>query len=92
MRTDLVSAVPWKRLIAEFAVIVASVLIALAVDSAWDRRQERNRAREYLKQLLLDFSKTDSRLKGAMNVWLLLVPAIRRGLRAAAAGAGGKSM
>jgi hypothetical protein len=67
MRLDLVrSPVPWKRLLAEFAVIVASVLIALAVDSWWDRRQERNHAEGYLKQLLVDFRKTDSRLRSTI--------------------------
>ena len=45
------SSLPWKRLLAEFAVIVAGVLIALAVNSWWERRQERNHAEQYLKQL-----------------------------------------
>jgi hypothetical protein len=60
------SSLPWKRLLAEFAVIVAGVLIALAVDSWWERRQERNQEEEYLKQLLVDFQATERRLRGAI--------------------------
>ena len=64
MRLERVgSALPWKRLLAEFAVIVAGVLIALAVDSWWERRQERGHAREYVRQLLGDFETTERRLQ-----------------------------
>jgi len=57
---------PWKRLIAELAVIVAGVLIALAADSWWEQRQERRRAEEYLQQLLSDFRETERGLQGAI--------------------------
>jgi hypothetical protein len=60
------SSLPWKRLLAEFAVIVAGVLIALAVDAWWGRRQEREQAREYLEQLLVDFQETERRLRGTV--------------------------
>src|SRR5262245_66318549 len=60
------SSLPWKRLLANSAVIVASVLFALAVDSWWGRHQERTHAEEYLKQLLVDFKKTDVQLRGAI--------------------------
>jgi hypothetical protein len=60
------SSLPWKRLLAEFAVIVAGVLIALAVDAWWGRRQERERAEEYLEQLLVDFQETERRLRGTI--------------------------
>jgi hypothetical protein len=60
------SSLPWKRLLAEFAVIVAGVLIALAVDSWWERHQERNHAEEYLQQLLVDFQKTERRLRATI--------------------------
>lgn len=60
------SSLAWKRLLAEFSVIVAGVLIALAVDSWWERQQERNRAEEYLTQLLVDFQETEQRLRGTI--------------------------
>jgi hypothetical protein len=60
------SSLPWKRLLAEFAVIVAGVLIALGVDSWWGRRQELRWAEEYLEQLLVDFQETERRLGGAI--------------------------
>jgi hypothetical protein len=61
------SSLPWQRLLAEFAVIVAGVLIALAVDSWWERQQERNREEEYLRQLLNDFQKSEQRLRGTIE-------------------------
>lgn len=61
------SSLPWNRLFAEFTVIVAGVLIALAVNSWWERRQERNRAREYLEQLLVDVQATERRLRATIE-------------------------
>jgi hypothetical protein len=61
------SSLPWKRLFAELTVIVAGVLIALAVDSWWERRQERNQAREYLEQLLVDVRATEGRLRATIE-------------------------
>jgi hypothetical protein len=57
----------WKRLIAELAVIVAGVLIALAADSWWEQRQEHRRAEEYLQQLLSDFRETERQLQNAIR-------------------------
>jgi len=61
------SSLPWKRLLAEFAVIVAGVLIALAADAWWGRQQERKHAEEYLEQLLVDLQKTAGRLRGTIE-------------------------
>lgn len=61
------SSRPWKRLIAELAVIVAGVLIALGADSWWEQRQERRRAVEYLQQLLDDFRQTERHIKNAIG-------------------------
>jgi hypothetical protein len=60
------ASVPWKRLFAELAVIVAGVLIALAADAWWERRLEREEARDYLQQLLVDFQETEQRLHGTI--------------------------
>lgn len=59
-------SLPWKRLFAEFGVIVAGVLIALAVDSWWERQQEQKQAEQYLQQLLVDFQETRRRLHGTI--------------------------
>lgn len=61
------SSLPWSRLFAEFTVIVASVLIALAVNSWWERRQERNHAREYVERLLADLQATERRLRSTIE-------------------------
>jgi hypothetical protein len=59
-------SLPWKRLIAELAVIVAGVLIALGADSWWEHRQENRRAAEYLEQLLVDFRSTERQIQNAI--------------------------
>ena len=59
-------SLPWKRLIAELAVIVAGVLIALGADSWWEQRQERRQAEGYLQQLLVDFQETERHLQNAI--------------------------
>ena len=56
------ASLPWKRLLAELAVIVAGVLIALAADAWWEQRRERNEAEDYLQRLLVDFEATERRL------------------------------
>jgi hypothetical protein len=60
------ASLPWKRLFAEFTVIVSGVLLALAADSWWERHREQGRARKYLQQLLVDFRETDSRIRGTI--------------------------
>ena len=42
---------PARRLLAEGAVIVVSVLVALSADAAWAERQERQREDRYLRAL-----------------------------------------
>ena len=59
-------SLPWKRLIAELAVIVVGVLIALGMDSWWEQRQERQKAEEYLQQLLVDFRETERNIQNAI--------------------------
>ncbi|MEM7430504.1 MAG: hypothetical protein AAF351_01065 [Pseudomonadota bacterium] len=46
--------IPWKRLTAEGAAIVVSILLAFAIDAWWDDRIERNTAREYADNLLVE--------------------------------------
>lgn len=67
MNRDVVGlSLPWKRLIAELAVIVAGVLMALAADSWWEQRKERRRANAYLRQLLVDLRSTERQIQGAI--------------------------
>lgn len=61
------SSRPWKRLVAELATIIAGVLIALAVNAWWERRQERNEAEQYMRQLLVDFQVNQRRLQGTIQ-------------------------
>jgi hypothetical protein len=47
--------IPWKRLAVEAAAIVASILLAFAIDAGWDERQERVEEREVLESLQVEF-------------------------------------
>jgi hypothetical protein len=49
---------PWRRLAAEFSVIVAGVLVALAADAAWEERDEALRLESYLAGIASDLSAT----------------------------------
>ncbi len=43
--------IPWKRISVEAAAIVASILLAFAIDAWWDERQEQNRLADTLAGL-----------------------------------------
>jgi hypothetical protein len=58
----------WRRLAAEFIVIVAGVLIALGVDAARDAHVDQVRADAYLRQLRTDLSVTAAGLAEAISV------------------------
>lgn len=46
----------WPRLLLEGVVIVASILLAFAIDAAWDERQERAQERRLLEALEQEFA------------------------------------
>ena len=48
--------VPWARLGVESVAIVASILIAFAIDTWWDDRQDREHERIYLESLRQEFA------------------------------------
>jgi hypothetical protein len=47
---------PWSRLIAESLAIIASILVAFAIDAWWQDRQERKDERQYVSSLRQEFS------------------------------------
>jgi len=47
--------IPWTRIGAESAAIVLSILLAFWIDSSWERRLEREEAREVLSGLEVEF-------------------------------------
>jgi hypothetical protein len=56
-------AIPWARVFAEGVVIVASILLALALDAWWDRLQENRRRADLAAALTQDFETTRARLR-----------------------------
>jgi len=49
--------IPWKRIAVEAVAIVASILLAFAIDAWWDERQERIEETEVLLGLKSEFSR-----------------------------------
>ena len=43
--------IPWKRLVVEGAAIVASILLAFAIDAWWQDRSDQLRVTEYIEQV-----------------------------------------
>ena len=56
----------WARLGAELLVILVGILLALAVDSGWDRRQDERRAGVYLEQLRAELTVTSDDVERAL--------------------------
>jgi hypothetical protein len=50
-----IQPLPWKRLLAEAAAIVVSILLAFAIDAWWDDRSDRRAEKLLLQRLKADF-------------------------------------
>lgn len=57
----------WRNVLVEGIVIIASILLAFAIDAAWDRRNESVTRQELIEALTLDFETTGERLDGAIR-------------------------
>ena len=51
MPTTASTRIPWTRILAEGAVIVVSILLAFAIDAAWDATRDRAAQRATLTDL-----------------------------------------
>ena len=54
--------IPWKRLFAEAAAIVGSILLAFAIDAWWENRSERETEQWLMERLRADFREIRSAL------------------------------
>lgn len=84
MRTN--QAIPWKRISVEGVAIVASILLAFAIDAWWTEKTERDRTGELLEALeaewASDLQSIDSHLKdydSVMDGTIKLLDAHRAG-------------
>jgi hypothetical protein len=73
--------IPWLRLLAEGFAIVASILIAFALDAGWAARQERNQEREILAGLADEFQANSEAVKASMQAGQNQVETLERLLR-----------
>jgi hypothetical protein len=55
--------IPWKRIAVEAAAIVASILLAFAIDAWWDARVERSRSVAQLKTIATEFVEVERQLQ-----------------------------
>ena len=55
--------IPWKRIGVEAAAIVASILLAFAIDAWWDGRIEHGRTSDQLRSLAIEFGEVQSHLR-----------------------------
>ena len=59
-----IQSVPWLRIGAESVAIVGSILLAFAIDAAWDSRVERAQEQAYLAALQVQFQQSLDQLQG----------------------------
>lgn len=76
----------FRRLLGEFALIVAGVTVALGADSLWDYWQDRVAEREYLTQLESDLVENQRRMDEAIELEKLQSAAGQSALKAIVAG------
>jgi hypothetical protein len=65
-RLHLGAPAGWRSTLREFAIIVAGVLAALGAQAWWENRQERERERAYLAQVLAETRENEERLAEAI--------------------------
>lgn len=54
--------IPWLRIAAEGSAIVASILLAFAIDAWWDKRGDQIRERAMLTEMRAEFAQAESRI------------------------------
>lgn len=65
--SQAVKAINWRHALGELTLIVVGVLVALAANSWWEDRRDRQRERAYLQQLLADVRETQNRLEYSLS-------------------------
>ena len=78
--------IPWKRLSVEAAAIVASILLAFAIDAWWDGVQDSRQQAKLVTALKLDFETTQTRLDTSIEYADSLISRTDKFLQAANSG------
>ena len=69
--------IPWRRILAEGSLIVASVLVAISLESAWQARQNRMNAKASLVEVLNELEADKSFLQEVRSSQLDILPSSR---------------
>jgi hypothetical protein len=72
-----VAGISWLRLALEACAIVGSILLAFAIDAAWEYRRERMEERESLLRLLDEFEANRGELARTRDAYAHALPAAR---------------
>jgi len=68
----------WRAAAVQLLTIVTGVLVALAAQSLWNRRQDSEREREYLTQLRADLAQTSARVAESITTQEITVHKLGR--------------
>ena len=68
--------IPWKRIGVEAAAIVASILLAFAIDAWWDERVDLSRSKDQMRSLAIEFGEAELHLKNYETLLLNLRQAV----------------
>ena len=71
------NSIPWKRISVEGAAIVASILLAFAIDAWWDNYQADNDTQEILDAVRLEMESNVTRLQDSIAHHVAIVDAVR---------------
>jgi hypothetical protein len=64
------TSIPWLRIATESVVIVGSILLAFAIDAAWQENQDRRKEGAALSSLASEFTENRQRLMDSRNAHL----------------------
>ena len=67
MTDSVTRQIPWLRVFVEGVVIVASILIAFALDASWEAYRQSQEERTILEGLRVDFTTSGRDLDGRMS-------------------------
>jgi len=61
------AAIPWRRVVLDGVVIVASILLAFGIEAWWSERQEAARRDELMEDLQAELATNTASLEGALG-------------------------
>jgi hypothetical protein len=70
--------IPWNRLAVEAAAIVASILLAFAIDAWWDERANRQDEQDAIRRLIVEYEQNLEELRREKEAHVVVLEAISK--------------